>query len=114
MWCVFLPRMGMRWVVVPSNGGAHKIIVELIKVENDLGRNVGDLVELGGGQQRPLIPAALDIDRCPVPRADGADSTRIVGKPAPSVGARFDNLVVGVPDASREFVGAQIVPNILH
>jgi hypothetical protein len=54
MWCVFLPRMGMRWVVVPSNGGAHKIIVELIKVENDLGRNVGDLVELGGGQQRPL------------------------------------------------------------
>ena len=63
---------------------------------------------------RQVIPTALEIDRCPLPRSDGPDPAWIVGEPVPCVGAGRHNLVVAIPDTSGEFVGPQVIPNILH
>ncbi len=71
--------------------------------------------QAAGGAVRPvIIPTALDLDRCPLSRADRPDPAWIGDKPVPCVGTGLHNLVVAVPDTGGEFVGTRVIPDVLH
>jgi hypothetical protein len=61
-----------------------------------------------------VIPTALDIDRRPVPGSDRSDAADVVDEPVPCLGTGVEDLVIAVPDTGGEFVGPQVVPDIVH
>ena len=61
-----------------------------------------------------FIPTALDTNRCPFGCSDGSDALGIIHEPVPCIGAGVQDVIVAVPDASRELVGSQVLPDILH
>jgi hypothetical protein len=61
-----------------------------------------------------VIPAVLDIDRCPGAAADRADALRVCSQPVPRGHAGLDNLLVAVPDGRTKFVLPKVIPNLLH
>jgi hypothetical protein len=65
-----------------------------------------------GHTQRGIIPAALDIDRCPIPCSDGADAVWIADEEVPGGGACVDDGLVTVPDPGAELVGAEVIPDV--
>jgi hypothetical protein len=65
------------------------------------------------GQYR-IIPVRLTIDTRPLPGPDGADAIWIGNQPIPRGFAGFENVVIGVPHLSTQFVLPQIVPDPLH
>jgi len=60
-----------------------------------------------------LIPAVLNLDRCPYARGDGTDARWIGHQRVPGVFAGVLDCLVAVPDAQAELVAAQILPDVL-
>src|SRR3978361_176275 len=69
---------------------------------------------MSGCQSRGVIPAALDVDRCPIPCSDGADAVRVVNEEVPGGGEGLDDGLVTVPDPGAELVAAEVIPDVLH
>src|ERR1035437_9857610 len=59
-----------------------------------------------------LIPTALWNDRCPRSCCDGCDAVMVVCEECPSIASLVNNIVVAFEDCDREFVAAQIFPDV--
>jgi len=58
------------------------------------------------------MPAALRIDVRPRPRRDGGDAVGVVGEAVPRDAAGVDDGIAVVPDADREPVGVEVLPDV--